>query len=75
MLGNRASVNLDSIIKDALFVEEKYSKDIEEGNYEYALLCDFINSPFILEDEDEVERLEKIEQIGGLVVYRPVFYV
>ena len=73
MLHNHERVDIEGIMKDALFIEENYVKHIREDNYEYALSCDFYNSPFILEDEDMVDRLEKIEEIGGLVVYRPVY--
>ena len=73
MLNNRTDEVNKELIRDALFVEENYSKDIENNNFEYALLCDFENSPFVLEDEDEVEYLEKIEQVGGIVVYKPIY--
>ncbi len=73
MLHNHEGIDIENIIKDAQFIEEHYAKQIREYNYEYALLCDFINSPFILEDEDSVEYLEKIKEIGSLVVYRPVY--
>jgi hypothetical protein len=67
MLHKHDNINVEDIIKNALIIEKNYP------NYEYALLCDFINSPFILEDEDEVEYLEKIKEIGGLVVYKPIY--
>lgn len=73
MLGNKSNINEKEIIKDAEFIEENYSKDIRDNNYEYALICDFINSPFILEDEDEVKELLPIEKIGGLIVYQPIY--
>jgi hypothetical protein len=63
----------EKIINKALLVEKIYAKEIENGDFEYALLSDFINSPFILEDEDEVEKLVKIDQIGSIVVYKPIF--
>lgn len=65
---NDEDINLQ-LIKDALQVENKYYDNIINGNYEYACACDFINSSFILEDEDNIEDLVKIDQIGGIVVY------
>lgn len=67
ILHNHDNINIEEVIKDALFIEENYP------DHEYALLCDFYNSPFILEDEDEVEYLEKIKEVGGLVVYKPIY--
>lgn len=59
-----------ALIKDAQTVEDKYYIQLKEHEYEYALLCDFINSPFILEDEDEEIELKKVDRVGGIVVYR-----
>ena len=73
MINNYSNIDIEEIIKDALFIETNYRKDIRDNNYEYALICDFINSPFILEDEDEVDKLELIEQVGGLIVYKPIY--
>lgn len=73
MLYNRTDIKVDDIIKDALLVEVCYASQIKENSHEYALACDFINSPFILEYEDEVERLEKVDEIGGLIVYKPIY--
>ena len=73
MIDNHTEISLDNIIKKALFIEDKYLKDIEKNHYGYALLCDFINSPFILEDEDEVDELKVIERVGDLIVYEPIF--
>ena len=52
--GDEISKNL---INDAKKVEEKYKKELEDGIYGYATLSDFINNPFILEDEDLVSEL------------------
>ena len=73
MLNKHSNIDVDNIIKQALFIEEHYEKEIKENNYGYALSCDFINSPFILEDEDMVETLEKIKEINGLVVYKIIW--
>ena len=73
MVLSRDINNLDDILKDAKKVEEKYRDKIENEGYEYALYSDFVNSPFILEDEDLVSELKKIDQIGGIVVYKPIF--
>ena len=73
MLNDRFPEKEKALIENALIVEKLYAKEIENGEYEYALVSDFINSPFILEDEDEVDKLVEIEQIGGIVVYKPIF--
>lgn len=73
MVLSRNIDNIDDILKDANKVEEKYKNEIENEGYEYALYSDFINSPFILEDEDLVSELKKIDQIGGIVIYKPIF--
>ena len=73
MLNDRFPEKEQELIENALIVEKIYAKEIEDGKYEYALVSDFINSPFILEDEDEVDKLIEIEQIGGIVVYKPIF--
>ena len=73
MLNDRFPEKGKALIENALIVEKLYAKEIENGEYEYALVSDFINSPFILEDEDEVNKLIEIEQIGGIVVYKPIF--
>jgi hypothetical protein len=73
MLNNRFLETERALVENALTVEKFYAKELEEGKYEYALVSDFINSLFILEDEDEVDNLIQIEQIGGIVVYKPVF--
>lgn len=74
MVLSRNIDNIDDILKDANKVEEKYKNEIENEGYEYALYSDFINSPFILEDEDLVSELKKIDQIGGIIVYKPIFF-
>ena len=63
MLNDRFPEKEKALIENALIVEKLYAKEIENGEYEYALVSDFINSPFILEDEDEVDKLIEIEQI------------
>lgn len=57
------------LIEDAQTVENKYYNELLDHKYEYACACDFLNSPFILEDEDDDIELVKVEQIGGIVVY------
>lgn len=73
MLNDRFPEKEKALIENALIVEKLYAEEIENGEYEYALVSDFINSPFILEDEDEVDKLIEIKQIGGIVVYKPIF--
>ena len=72
LLNNRDTVE-EKLIADALQVEKKYEKELLEGRYEYGTYADYHNNPFVLEDEDEVEELKFIEQIGGIVVYEPIF--
>lgn len=75
MLNNKKQDDkiINVLIKDAKKAETKYTKELDDGIYEYAVLSDFINSPFVLEDEDLVSELKEIETIGGIVVYQPIF--
>lgn len=57
------------LIKLALLLEEKYFDEISKGKYGYGLSCDFYSTPFMLEDEYE---LELIEEIDGIVVYEKI---
>ena len=61
------------LLDDAIEVEKKYAKELDEGIYGYAVECDFNCTPFILEDEDVVEGLRAIDKIGDVVVYEIIF--
>lgn len=63
----------ETLISNAMEIEKKYEKELDTGNYGYGIEADFISSPFILEDENEVEDLEKIDQIGGVVFYKKIY--
>ena len=62
----------EQLIKDAQIIEEEYEEELSSGNYGYAIEADFINSPFIIEDEDITDELIKVAQVGGVVLYRIV---
>jgi len=72
LLNNKDNIE-EKLIADALQVEKKYEKELLEGKYEYGTYSDYYNNPFVLEDEDKVKELKLIEQIGGIVVYEPIF--
>ena len=74
LLNNRDAVE-EKLVADALQVEKKYEKELLDGKYEYGTYADYYNNPFVLEDEDEVEELKFIEQIGGIVVYEPIYKI
>ena len=61
------------LIKAAERVEKDFERELDEGVYGYGLLCDFENSPFILEDEDKVEELVQVANYDGVIVYRIIF--
>lgn len=63
----------EQLIKDAIKIEKQYEKELLSGNYGYAIEADFINSPFILEDEETIKELIKVKQIGGVVLYQILF--
>ena len=63
----------EQLIKDAIKIEKQYEKELLSGNYGYAIEADFINSPFILEDEETIKELIKVKQIGGVVLYQIIF--
>lgn len=66
---NRQSWEAKTLDK-ALEIEKRYQKEISDGTVGYALICDFDCSPFILEDEDKTEMIEKERfKEAGLVVY------
>lgn len=62
-----------TLISNALEIEKKYETELVSGDYGYGIEADFISFPFILEDEDEVKDLEKIEQIGGIIFYKKIY--
>lgn len=74
MLANR-NITEENLIADALQVEKKYEKELLDGTYEYGIHADFYNNPFILEDENEVAELKFVDQIGGIIVYKPIYIV
>lgn len=66
MLAEGYDENFDSIVETAQQIEQEYEEELLKGDVGYGLLCDFINTPFILEDCD----IEKIEEVNGIVVYK-----
>lgn len=60
--------NVDLLIQQATIWEKEYEQ-IQNGIYGYALESDFVNSPFILEDEDLTE-IKEIKRKNGLVLYK-----
>ena len=62
-----------TLIANAMEIEKKYETELASGNYGYGIEADFVSSPFILEDEDEVKDLIKIDQIGGIVFYKKLY--
>ena len=75
LLLNNRDVETEELVTDALQVEKKYEKELLDGKYEYGIHADYYNSPFVLEDENEVEELKFIEHIGGIVVYEPIYKI
>ena len=67
VIGRETEIEKD-LIKDAILVEEKYATEIANGTIGYGIVADYESSPFILEDED-IATMEKVEQIGGIIVY------
>ena len=63
----------EQLIKDAIKIEKQYEEELLSGNYGYGIEADFINSPFILEDEETIKELIKVKQIGGVVLYQILF--
>lgn len=63
----------ETLVTNAMEIEKKYETELASGNYGYGIEADFISSPFILEDEDEVKDLVKIDQIGGVVFYQKLY--
>ena len=57
---------IDGIVESAYRIEQEYDEELSEGSVGYGLLCDFDNSPFLLEDCE----IEKIAEINGIVVYK-----
>lgn len=62
-----------TLVTNAMEIEKKYETELASGNYGYGIEADFISSPFILEDEDEIKDLVKIDQIGGIVFYKKLY--
>lgn len=63
----------ETLVANAMEIEKKYETELASGNYGYGIEADFVSSPFILEDEDEVQDLVKIDQIGGVVFYQKLY--
>lgn len=63
----------DILIANAMEIEKKHETELASGDYGYGIEADFVSLPFILEDEDEVEDLKKIDQIGGVVLYKKIY--
>lgn len=67
MISNKDLTNVDLLVEQAISWEKEFPQ-IEDGIYGYATESDFINSPFILEDED-LTTIKEIERKNGLVLY------
>ena len=63
----------ETLIVNAMEIEKKYETELTSGNYGYGIEADFVSSPFILEDEDEVKDLIRIDQIDGIVFYKKLY--
>lgn len=61
------------LIEIAQRVEKDFERELESGVYGYGLMCDFVNSPFVLEDEDKVDELVQVANYDGVIVYRIIF--
>ena len=73
-LGVNGATPIDNrLINSAIKIEEKYEKELETGDYGYGVLSDFLNNPYILEDEDYVDTLHLIEEIDGVVFYECIY--
>ena len=57
---------VDEVADTAQRIEQEYEEEVLEGSVGYGLLCDFINTPWILEDCD----IEKIAEVDGIVIYK-----
>ena len=69
-IGQNRTVWEGETLDKALEIEKQYEKEISEGTIGYSLICDFDCSPFILEDEDKTEIIEKERfEEAGIVVY------
>lgn len=69
-VGQNRTVWEGKTLDKALELEKQYQKEISNGIVGYALICDFDCSPFILEDEDKTEMIEKERfEEAGIVVY------
>jgi|GEM_PF-4017734 len=62
-----------TLVTNAMKIEKKHETELASGDYGYGIEADFVSSPFILEDEDEVKDLVKIDQIGGIVFYQKIY--
>ena len=63
----------ETLVANAMEIEKKYETELTSGNYGYGIEADFVSSPFILEDEDEVKDLIRIDQIDGIVFYKKLY--
>lgn len=69
-IGQNRTVWEGKTLDKALEVEKQYEKEIADGTIGYGLICDFDCTPFILEDEDLTETIEKERfEEAGIVVY------
>ncbi len=57
---------VDSLVETAQQIEQEYEEELLEGSVGYGLHCDFVNTPWILEDCD----IEKIAEVNGIVIYK-----
>ena len=57
---------VDEVADTAQRIEQEYEEELLGGSVGYGLLCDFINTPWILEDCD----IEKIAEVDGIVIYK-----
>ena len=69
-LGLDGSIDNSNLLGIALTIEAKYGKELESGWYGYGLLCDFNSKGGRLEDIDYNEKLEPVEVIDGIIVYK-----
>jgi hypothetical protein len=57
---------VSEIVETAQRIEQEYEEELLEGSVGYGLYCDFVNTPWILEDCD----IEKIAEVNGIVIYK-----
>ena len=59
---------VDEVVETAKQIEQEYEEELLESSVGYGLYCDFINTPWILEDCE----IEKIAVVNGVVIYKKV---